>query len=205
MNICKKCGIEFMPEKGLINYCSLKCRNSREWSENDKLNKSVSAKNSKKVLNANKNRENSFYIKIANKRKENEKLKTLESSYDTLSFEKLRLRILFEQNECCNKCGISEWLGNKLILELEHKDGNHFNNKRENLEMLCPNCHSLTDTWRGRNKQNNKKKVSDEKLFESLLNNNWNIRQSLIDVGLAPKGGNYVRCYRLKNEYESAS
>ena len=86
-------------------------------------------------------------------------------------------------------------------MELEHKDGNHFNNVRDNLEMICPNCHSQTSTWRGRNKTNKKNKISDEELFNSLLKNEWNMRQSLLDVGLAAKGGNYNRCHKLKNEY----
>ena len=101
----------------------------------------------------------------------------------------------------CNSCGISEWLCKPITLELEHKDGNHFNNVRDNLEMICPNCHSQTSTWRGRNKKNTKNKISDEQLFNSLLKNKWNMRQSLLDVGLAAKGGNYNRCHKLKNEY----
>jgi len=50
---CKKCGENFEPSKGLKSYCSLNCRNSRDWNENDKLKKSISAKNSKKVKDAN--------------------------------------------------------------------------------------------------------------------------------------------------------
>jgi RNA polymerase-binding transcription factor DksA len=50
---CKRCKKKFEPSKGLINYCSLTCRNSRTWNEEDKLKKSLSAKNSKKVKNAN--------------------------------------------------------------------------------------------------------------------------------------------------------
>jgi hypothetical protein len=93
-------------------------------------------------------------------------------------------------------------LGEKITLELEHKDGNHFNNQRDNLECLCPNCHSLTPTWRGRNKGDKREKVSDELLLKTLLDNNWNMRQSLIQVGLSPKGANYPKCYRLKKWYE---
>jgi RNA polymerase subunit RPABC4/transcription elongation factor Spt4 len=121
--------------------------------------------------------------------------------YCDLSFNSLRYRILYEQNGKCDKCGLDEWMGEKLILELEHKDGNHKNNLRSNLEMLCPNCHSLTETWRGRNKTQKRYKISDKKLLEVLLSNDWNMRKSLIDVGLSPKGGNYKRCHSLKKEY----
>jgi predicted HNH restriction endonuclease len=39
-------------------------------------------------------------------------------------------------------CGISDWLGADLILQLHHIDGNRENNKEENLTLLCPNCHT---------------------------------------------------------------
>lgn len=51
---CKKCGEVFEPQKGLKQYCSLKCRNSRAWSEEDRLKKSVAAKASERVLAANR-------------------------------------------------------------------------------------------------------------------------------------------------------
>lgn len=51
----------------------------------------------------------------------------------------------------CSKCQRVEWLGKPIPLELHHKDGNHDNVELSNLELLCPNCHSLTSTYRGRN------------------------------------------------------
>jgi len=62
--------------------------------------------------------------------------------------------ILAEQDNKCNHCGNSNWMGKKLVLELEHKDGNSDNNARSNLECLCPNCHSLTPTYRNKNRGN---------------------------------------------------
>lgn len=51
------------------------------------------------------------------------------------------------KNECCF-CGLkNEWNGKKLILQLDHKDGNRSNNLLENLRLLCPNCHSQTKTY----------------------------------------------------------
>lgn len=45
----------------------------------------------------------------------------------------------------CELCGVSEWQGVKLPLELHHKDTNHYNNDLENLQILCPNCHSIQE------------------------------------------------------------
>ncbi len=54
--------------------------------------------------------------------------------------------------ERCGRCGLSEWQGQKIPLELHHKDGNNSNNEIGNLQLLCPNCHALTDNYRGKNK-----------------------------------------------------
>jgi len=51
----------------------------------------------------------------------------------------------------CKMCGLTEWLDDKIPLELDHIDGNHHNNLLENLRLLCPNCHTKTPTYRGRN------------------------------------------------------
>lgn len=69
-------------------------------------------------------------------------------------------RYLFEKyNYKCSKCGWGEMNPySKLIpLEIEHIDGNYQNNKEENLTLLCPNCHSLTATYKGANKGNGRK------------------------------------------------
>lgn len=47
------------------------------------------------------------------------------------------------KKDCCEICGVSVWNEVKLPLELHHKDGNHYNNDLNNLQILCPNCHSI--------------------------------------------------------------
>lgn len=69
-------------------------------------------------------------------------------------------RYLFTKyNNKCGRCGWSEinQFTNKIPLETEHIDGNHKNNKEENLILLCPNCHSLTSTYKGANRGNGRK------------------------------------------------
>jgi hypothetical protein len=64
-------------------------------------------------------------------------------------------RFLSDTKGCkCDTCGISEWNGNKLSLVLDHINGNPEDWHVENLRLLCPNCDSLTPTFKGRNKGN---------------------------------------------------
>ena len=63
-------------------------------------------------------------------------------------------RYLSEKAKGCWSCGITEWNGKDIVLELEHIDGNSQNNTEENLALICPNCHSQTDTYKGKNRGN---------------------------------------------------
>ncbi len=68
---------------------------------------------------------------------------------------KLKIRLIhagIKKNEC-EECGMSKWMGKKLEIELEHIDGIRTNHLLKNLKMLCPNCHSITSTFRGKNKR----------------------------------------------------
>ena len=77
----------------------------------------------------------------------------LDGKHPQYQSNKLRLRLLQEgiKEHKCEACGITEWLGNPAPLELDHIDGDRHNHKLDNLRLLCPNCHSQTDTYRGRN------------------------------------------------------
>ena len=67
---------------------------------------------------------------------------------------------LFERaNHKCELCGWGEinLYSNKIPLQVNHKDGNPENHKPENLELICPNCHSLTSTFGNLNRGNGRK------------------------------------------------
>jgi len=53
----------------------------------------------------------------------------------------------------CGMCGIDEWNNKKLSLHLDHINGVNDDHRLENLRFLCPNCHSQTETYTGRNKK----------------------------------------------------
>jgi hypothetical protein len=67
---------------------------------------------------------------------------------------KLKNRLLQEGIKIhqCECCGITEWRKKPTPLELDHINGINYDNRLENLRLLCPNCHAQTDTYRGRNK-----------------------------------------------------
>jgi hypothetical protein len=67
---------------------------------------------------------------------------------------KLKRRLLKEnlKEKCCECCGLFQWQGKEIPLELHHVNGDNRDNRIENLQLLCPNCHALTDNYRGLNK-----------------------------------------------------
>jgi hypothetical protein len=60
---------------------------------------------------------------------------------------KLKLRLIKDgiKEYKCENCGLIEWMGRPISLELHHIDGNHFNNLLINIKILCPNCHAFCD------------------------------------------------------------
>jgi hypothetical protein len=111
----------------------------------------------------------------------------------------------------CELCSVKEWYDpfekkiKPVNLELDHINGNERDNRKENLRLICSNCHSFTPTYKGRNInggiRKGENKISDIVLLEHLKTKN--IRQSLISVGMSASGENYERCKILKKQLTS--
>lgn len=108
----------------------------------------------KKILDENKIDISHFVYGEQNDTREYSPKRSIEEylvSGSTISSTKLRNRLLkegYKEYKCENlECGLSEWYGKPIPLELHHINGDHNDNRLENLQMLCPNCHALTDTY----------------------------------------------------------
>lgn len=82
----------------------------------------------------------------------------------------LKLKLLEDglKEHKCEVCSSNEWLGNLIPLELDHIDGDHYNNTLENIRLLCPNCHATMPTNSGKNKAiKNKARVAQRQRRQS--------------------------------------
>ncbi len=91
-----------------------------------------------------------------NKKHNGTKLPTceiLEGLHPYYQTNKLRERLIREniKQKKCEVCEIEQWMERPISLELDHIDGDRTNHRLENLRILCPNCHSQTETYRGKN------------------------------------------------------
>jgi 5-methylcytosine-specific restriction endonuclease McrA len=80
--------------------------------------------------------------------------KILNGEYPQFQTFKLKNRLFKEgilKNKC-SICGVSDWNDKPINCELDHIDGNRTNHRIDNLRILCPNCHSQTETYRSKNR-----------------------------------------------------
>lgn len=86
-------------------------------------------------------------------------------TFDELSnYRAKKARLLEELGIICEVCAQTTWMGKPIPIEIDHIDGNSTNNTRENLRLICPNCHAQTSTYKGKNVGKN----PDKKRAETL-------------------------------------
>lgn len=123
------------------------------------------------------------------------------SKKDIKHFSRDALKKIIEYK--CQECGISnKWNGKEIKLELDHINGNHYDNRLENLRFLCPNCHSQTNTYKNRGRNGKKKeKIDKEKIIESIKSSKT-ISEVLRKNDLINKTANYnlVRKIMIENK-----
>lgn len=129
--------------------------------------------------------------------KENYSYETFQPNTYKKNGEALSAPLIKLRGHKCENCGLEEWLGLPINLEVHHINGDRTNNSFENLQLLCPNCHSYTPNFR---KKKNKETIPDE-VFVQALRENVSIRQALIALDITPNGGNYTRAYALIEKY----
>ena len=143
---CLTCGI--IVSRAKHKYCSPKCSNARfkRFRPDCLTCGEIVARANQKYCSVKCQHAFQFKLKIAQ----------LESgTYRTTNYVCfVRQYLLQKYGERCTRCGWAERHGKtgRVPLEVEHIDGNHENNLPENLTLLCPNCHSLTHTFRALNR-----------------------------------------------------
>lgn len=195
MPICEKCGNPHDGSYGSGRFCSVACKNSHtSLIKREETNQKVSATMQRLYAEG--------IIVIPTQTPEYVEKATAairkrarrifdETSWESLTRAGKIKRVLEEQEGRCQRCGINDWMETPIRFELHHLDGNSKNNSRENCVLYCPNCHSQTPNFRGKNKgSRNRNQISDEELLETVRKSK-NIRQLLLSLGLSAKGANY--------------
>lgn len=151
---CKNCGKEVVEKFGSGVFCSRSCSHGIGKERNFETRLKISQTLKKREFTCNVCGENSDKMFGGTTRRcSKHKLK----SKKDFSFEDIvkdgtrKVWLLKERGWKCERCNKETWMGDKIPLELDHIDGNPANSLKENLRLLCPNCHSQMPTHAGRN------------------------------------------------------
>jgi hypothetical protein len=147
---CLYCG-KICTGKYSKKFCSISCSvsssNRRRNHGEERQQKSIYCIYCGKIIT---NRHSKFCSLLCSfEYKKNESYKKIEED-QIIGHGTLRKYLLHKQGERCSRCGWGERnpVSNSVCLDLHHKDGNAKNNRLSNVELMCPNCHSLTETYK---------------------------------------------------------
>lgn len=196
MKQCPKCNKDH-DKPGI--FCCRSCANSRVFTIESKVKKANSNKlyyeTADPVLVKHRvEKASATYIKNKND-------KIIAGDFNSLSNKMKREQILHEQNQKCNICKIGQiWNNSPLTFHLDHISGNRQDESRSNLQMICPNCHSQTETYGGKNGT----KITNKQIEDAILisDNNYHI---CIKLGLNPSSYAYDRINKIRKRICSNS
>ena len=142
---CKQCGEKLPYEKRRHKFCSQSCAakcNNRGVTRHTTHSSECANCGAKKEHRHNK------YCSECSKSRVYNTVQTLEMA----THDRTRRKVLLQtRGWACEVCGLSEWMGKPIPIELDHVDGDADNNSAENLRLICPNCHAQTETYKGAN------------------------------------------------------
>jgi len=164
IKLCLECNCEIKNDG--LKFCSSSCSAThnnklRPKKNNEKINKrkreNYHLKKSKKCINCNTITTNKYCSsKCQNESRIKLIFEKIEMGDLTLNTRQYRNYLIYKYGCKCMDCGWNEInkTSGKVPIELEHIDGDSNNNSLDNLKLLCPNCHSLTPTYKALNKGN---------------------------------------------------
>lgn len=151
-NFCPNCGQVIPFEKRRNKFCNQSCAASY----NNQGQVRVETVNPIECANCGKvkeTRQNKYCDECA----ESHFYHIPESPEEILSEKGIRAYLLRTREHKCEECGLEEWRGCEIPLEVHHTDGNPDNNTDANLKLLCPNCHAITDNFKAKARVTGKK------------------------------------------------
>src|SRR5258708_4051819 len=166
--LCEKCGLLHEGLYGSGRFCSKKCAFSFGASQNRLERNRKTSESLKRAFQGNRpikfcpHCQKEFLKPLGWKRRRCPSCPVrryyVDTPFDELWNNEVRERRFFEEfGRHCWKCKNTHWLGELIPLELEHKNGIKTDNRKENCEVLCPNCHAQTPTYRWRNRTDRRK------------------------------------------------
>lgn len=151
---CNECSKEFANQRALNAHQVAHKKGDRYSVSRKKDAKTFACLNCGKENNWNYSSTNKFCGNVCSGEYQRRISNTKIEDGEALSFGTMR-RYLIETKGYCEECGIKDtYNGKPIILQCDHIDGDNDNHSLDNLRLLCPNCHSQTETWCGRNIKN---------------------------------------------------
>ena len=183
--ICPGCNgfVEIRAKGYQPKFCSRACANKRDHSNDTKARMAKASRIN--IAGETPEQRQSRISKSVMTQKANRALKMATGKFDSLSVYMKRERIDLEQNGKCALCPNDKtWNGKPLRFELDHVNGDRSNESRANLRLLCPNCHSQTETFC----KPKTREVDLEQIKESS-----SLHVGMRNQGLQPSGRQYKR------------